>query len=341
MIDSLVPAEFAKIMKNLRLLLIFPAIAVLLSSCLMSQQYQVIRHLDDRAGNRRFDAGQFSAIDAHAIQAPAGSTESFDRLAAYLANAAKTDLERVRGIWRWITAHIAYDTAHKNYTAAETLRDRRGTCQGYSELFVELARRAGVRAIEITGYTRGADYIPGQPVKNNHAWNAVCIDHLWYLLDCTQGAGTVSGDVFRRDYREHYFLTPPGEFVYSNLAELRRWQLIPAAITKKEFERLPMYRHGYFRYGLKQIDGNRSSVIYCGRELKLSFKTPADVKLTVNLRDAAGKTIHHPGITRNGGTIDVLSVFPQPGEYLLIGWASPAGRPKAYAWAFIYLVNVR
>ena len=176
-------------MKRRLSILIIAACTLQLTACLMAQQHQIIRNIDTLAGNQRFDPAQFREIDRYAMEVPDSAMESMDTLASYLAKSSTGDLGRVRAIWRWITSHIAYDTDKNNYYARETLRYRKGVCQGYSELFVELARRMGVRAIEVTGYTRGSGYTPGDRVINDHAWNAVAIDGKWYLLDCTHGAG--------------------------------------------------------------------------------------------------------------------------------------------------------
>lgn len=328
-------------MKHRLVPIFLAACAIILSGCLMAGQYRIVSNIDTLAGDRRFKPDLFEEMDTHALQALPSAAKSFDTLAAYLSKTGWNELQKTRAIWRWITSNIAYDTARKNYTAGETLRDRQGTCQGYSELFIELALRAGIMAIEITGYGRGADYSPGGRVTNNHAWNGVLIDGRWYLLDCTYGAGHVREDRFIREYREHYFLTPPGEFIYSNLPELRQWQLIAPKITKRDFERLPFYRHGYFRYGLRQLDDNRSCVILCAGELRLSFAAPPGVMITANLRDESGKTLHNPVIMRKNNIIEITASFLTPGNYRLIGWISPVDRPRDYSWAFTYLVQSR
>ncbi len=329
-------------MKGFSFIPILIALSIHLTGCLMSQQHRIIRNIDNLAGNQRFDPARFREIDRHALQAPDKTEESLDTLAAYLAQNASGDLERVRALWRWITSHITYDVEKKNYSAWETLRDRKGVCQGYAELFVEVARRMGVRAMEITGYTRGSAYKPGDRVVNDHAWNAVLIEGKWYLLDCTFGAGHFNGNNYKKEYREHYFLTPPAEFIYTNLPELRRWQLIPGKISKKDFEGLPFYRHGFFQYGLRQLDDNRRCVISCSHELQLRFSAPAGLLITINVRDKEGKILPRPRIIRDREDIIIIhAYFEKPGDYHLIGWVSPADRPKDYSWAFTYLVKAR
>ncbi len=322
-----------------RILRIFPALSpALFVSCLMAHQYGVVRIPVEKAGNRRFDPALFRDVDTRVLNTTPGAGETLDSLARRIAGEGRDELERARAIWRWITAFISYDTGKKNYGARATLRDLRGTCQGYSELFVELARRAGVRAVEVTGRGRGSGHLPGEPVRANHAWNAVRINGTWHLLDATYGAGQVREDRFIRDYREHFFLTPPDEFIHSHLPDLRRWQLREKKISKKEFSDLPFYRHGYFTHGLRQRDGNRRAVIECGRELALAYGAPGGIAITVNLRDLSGKTLVKKSFTGRGGIIDVSLEIRDPGSYHLYGWAGPVDDPAAPDLAFVYLV---
>lgn len=307
----------------------------------MSQQYRVIPALAEHAGNRRLDPARFKAVDEYAVNAPDTAAETIEGLGAYLARPEWSELQRVRAIWRWITSHVDYDAAKRNYYARETFRDRRGTCQGYSELFVLMARGAGITAMEITGYCRGSGFKPGGRVRNDHAWNAVRIDSLWYLMDLTYGAGVVNEGKFVRQYQEHYFLTPPGEFIYSNLPEVPRWQLLPARISKREFEMLPFYRHGYFRYGLRQLGNEASCIISCSGSMKIRFSAPSGVSLTADIRDKAGKSLFKPVIERKEGSIEVSADFSEPGDYYLIGWAGTDSIPGQRSWAFSYLIKNR
>ncbi|HPG52333.1 MAG: hypothetical protein KBC90_14685 [Spirochaetes bacterium] len=324
--------------RTLALLFLGP---LLLTSCLMSHQYRIIRNLDAQAGNRRFDPALFKAVDEYAMNAPEAAAATMESLAAYLARPEWGELERVRALWRWITSHIDYDAAKRNYYAPETFRDRKGTCQGYAELFVLLARSAGITAVEITGYCRGSGFKPGDRIRNDHAWNAVRIDSLWYLLDLTYGAGVVSDGKFIRQYQEHYFLTPPGEFIYSYLPEVPRWQLLPDRISKMKFEKLPFYRPGYFLSGLRQIDPAPSCIINCTGSMKISFSAPPGITLTAVIRTESGKSLFKPIIDRKGEVIGISADFREPGDYYLVGWAGPDSGKGKQSWAFSYLVKNR
>ena len=144
----------------------------------------------------------YEEIDRHALNAPASAEASVESLAAYLIEPAKNDREKARAIFRWITENIDYNVEvfFKGGTGAtnseDVLKSRKSVCYGYSDIFLSLAKEAGLEAVRISGYGKGYGYVPGKNFSGpaNHAWNAVKINGSWYLMDSTWGAGYVSGD---------------------------------------------------------------------------------------------------------------------------------------------------
>src|SRR5271169_2915475 len=100
----------------------------------------------------------YSAIDAHALSAPASVETSFKTLAAWLTAPCRSDEEKVRVIFRWITRNIRYDVDAffagdpLSGDAADALKNKTGVCEGYAGLFAELAKASGIEAAKITGY---------------------------------------------------------------------------------------------------------------------------------------------------------------------------------------------
>jgi hypothetical protein len=47
--------------------------------------------------------GAFADIDRHALSTPKEETETVERLSQYLAQPAKSDIEKYRAFYRWIT----------------------------------------------------------------------------------------------------------------------------------------------------------------------------------------------------------------------------------------------
>ena len=144
----------------------------------------------------------YRTLDSHALAAPASVQTSFKSLASWLTAPCGSDEEKARVIFRWITQNIDYDVdaffagGPVSGNAADALRTKRGVCEGYADLFMELARASGIKSVKISGFANGYGYSPGEPVGNvpNHSWNAVSINGTWKLMDCTWGAGSIGSD---------------------------------------------------------------------------------------------------------------------------------------------------
>ncbi|MFH0734512.1 MAG: transglutaminase domain-containing protein [bacterium] len=178
----------------------------------------------------------YSSIDSFALNVPSKYTQDIKLLTNYLIKPAKSDLEKIRAIFRWITDNISYDTESYfsgniqnagNYDYA--FKNRKSVCSGYGGLFAVMAGIAGVKCVEVPGYAVGYGYsLPKiQPKKANHSWNAVEINGLWYLLDATWGAGYVGNDkIFVKEYDEYYFLTPPENLIFTHFPFNVKHQLL-------------------------------------------------------------------------------------------------------------------
>lgn len=136
----------------------------------------------------------FHEIDAHIRECPSSEESSIENIASYINRKAKTDLDKARGVYVWITMNISYDDKgynSKNYgdnSAEGVLESRVGVCAGYANLFEAMAKNTGIEVISITGYAKAIDYEEGDHFSEpNHAWNAVKIDNSWRIFDACWG----------------------------------------------------------------------------------------------------------------------------------------------------------
>lgn len=182
----------------------------------------------------------FATTDAKAVKWPDSATTSADRLGDYVAANFPTPPERIRAIFVWIANNIQYDLANMyalNFyedqaeKIAKPLRTRMGICENYAALFVAVCRRAGIKAVEIQGYTkqRGfVDYIP-------HAWCAVLLDGNWWLFDPTWGSGYVDQGKFVRKLNETFFKASPETFIRSHMPFDYLWEFLYYPVTSQDF----------------------------------------------------------------------------------------------------------
>jgi transglutaminase/protease-like cytokinesis protein 3 len=139
------------------------------------------------------------------------SGTSVKELAGLLSPQGRTEAEKARLAYSWVTQHIAYDvTLNRDDLSPEGVLQRRQTiCGGYANLYQALAKAMGLRAVIVEGYAKGVGGIVGEDSRLNHAWNAVEMAGVWYLIDTTWGAGNVNDQQFQPRFSSFYFATPP------------------------------------------------------------------------------------------------------------------------------------
>ena len=225
----------------------------------------------------------YEAIDKHSLKATAEAEATVPLLAKYLVEPCKTEKEKTRAIYRWITDRIAYDIdgllsgKRLDGNAATVLKTRLAVCEGYANLFRDLAIEAGLRTEIIDGYAKGIDFVPEKDFdKANHAWTAVKLDDRWQLIDSTWGAGAIDGKKFVERFSELYFLISPEKLIFTHLPSDPKWQLQKEKLTLKEFERQPKVDPGFFKLGvpiesIRKTIGEKSF-----RELAKLYDFPGD-----------------------------------------------------------------
>ncbi len=293
----------------------------------------------------------YQEIDRHALNVPSSAEGSVQGLAAYLMQPAKNDREKARAIFRWITENIDYNVAVffgggiGDTNSGDVLKSRKSICYGYSDLFLSLAREMGLQVVRISGYGKGYGYQPGRNFTGpaNHAWNGVLINGSWYLMDSTWGAGYVSGEGrYVRRFDDHYFLTPPSQFIYSHFPEDARWQLLDKPVSKQEFENLVYLEPDFFNLGLKVTQ--RNGTINADKQINVTIYAPEDVLMMTGLEyaksEAAGEALDgRTFCQRDEERYDIYAQFPGAGNYILKAYAKLRDDPGKYDSVLEYGIN--
>ncbi len=94
----------------------------------------------------------------------------------------------------WIADNIYYDQEcfhdGQNWCDTDaygTLKNTSTVCEGYAQLFKEMARIAGLPVISSGGYVYGGA-VYGTVKLSRHAWNLVRLNDQWYLYDVTHNS---------------------------------------------------------------------------------------------------------------------------------------------------------
>lgn len=206
----------------------------------------------------------FHEIDFHIIKCPNSIKKNADELIEYFNEIAKTDLEKTRAIYVWITNNIKYDdnaynTNNYNDGSVEVvLNTKKAVCAGYAELFTFFCRKMNLEAKTISGYAKGYGYNIGDSFEgkeSNHAWNMVKINGEWKIFDTTwgQGYGTTNSNgklVSITHFTDDWFNASPYEAIFSHYPENNLDLLINTKLSLKNFESIPNIEISAFRTGL-------------------------------------------------------------------------------------------
>jgi hypothetical protein len=132
-------------------------------------------------------------------------------LASNIVLGLNTDRDKTLAIHDYVATHIAYDTAAyfnnniHEYSALETLKDRKAVCNGYANLITALNRAVGIK----TKYVSGTAWSSESEVSQKHAWNETYIDGRWLTQDATFDAGYIEeGEKKFRFRMSHRYFDP-------------------------------------------------------------------------------------------------------------------------------------
>ncbi|VDN59128.1 unnamed protein product [Dracunculus medinensis] len=227
----------------------------------------------------------FENIDEIAITMAQSEVTTFTELIRTLTMNARSDIEKARAIYRWITVKnlnvMQFDNHLDSNTPMGLLRGIKHGTESYHVLFKRLCSYAGLHCVVIKGYSKSAGYQPGYRFDDNrfrNTWNAVYLSGSWRFVQCNWGARHLvnakevssrgSGykeDTLRYEYDDHYFMTDPEEFIYEFFPQDSEWQLLQRPISLRQFECLPFVRSLFFRYGLSFTDSHLQAVVQADR----------------------------------------------------------------------------
>ncbi|MDR3295988.1 MAG: hypothetical protein LBT26_09220 [Clostridiales Family XIII bacterium] len=111
---------------------------------------------------------------------------------------------KVLAVHDWVAANIWYDddvllgiAPRGPNDALDTLKTRRGVCDGFSSLTAALLRAAGIPAKFVCGYSFSAgapkDWTAARidATEMNHSWNEAFVDGRWLIIDTTWDSGNL------------------------------------------------------------------------------------------------------------------------------------------------------
>jgi hypothetical protein len=195
------------------------------------------------------------------------------KLVSDLTKTCKTDLEKSRAIYFWITENISYDfktfnkrkknksfkcktkaecdlkiVQWKNKILNRVLNKKTAICSGYSELYKNMCNIAKIDCEVVAGYIKTEPNQIGKMGVLDHAWNVLIIDNKHYYLDLTWAAGSCSInkkgklDKFYKNRNEYYWLTPIDKLSRNHFPK-DTLQLVDSKFNKELFKKTPYIKN--------------------------------------------------------------------------------------------------
>ncbi len=105
------------------------------------------------------------------------------------AMAAGSPLEKALFLHDYVCVQFDYDDTLQNDNIYSFLKSKRGTCQGYTLLYMALLSEVGIRS----------DFAASDSIS--HIWNLVCLEGAWYHADLTwDDSASTEGQISRRHF---------------------------------------------------------------------------------------------------------------------------------------------
>ena len=232
----------------------------------------------------------FLKIDNYAKKTPSSSTKDIETLANHLIKKAKTDIDKARLIFIWLTENIYYDDRgynsgkYNDCQANSVLRSRKSVCEGYANLFLELGLEMGLNIKKVSGYSKGYGYIPGKPfLKTDHAWNLIKIGDEWRVFDATWGHGYGENKGGRlksvKKFNEYWFNVDPYEAIFNHFPDSDN-SFVEPSISLKKYEKMPHIGSSFFTLG---FDGKEIySLVNSNTNIKFPETYQVDTHIKLN-----------------------------------------------------------
>ena len=207
----------------------------------------------------------YSKIDEIINETPEREKMSLSQLIKYFQKESNnlSEIEKAYLIYKWIALNIEYDftgVTDKNYdiSAEGTFNKGKSISKGYSNLFKKISTDLNLIVVKILGHSKGLDFqlTDKFEVNENHAWNAIKINKVWYFIETMWGAGYMKDHKnFIKNFTSFYFLTPPIQFILGHFPKESKWQLLPKKeiIDQKKYMEFVDLKASFYELGFESI----------------------------------------------------------------------------------------
>lgn len=186
------------------------------------------------------NSNEYLLIDKKMEIIPNDISSSTTGIANFINANFTTESEKIRAAFYWTASTISYDVANRNepnfvYTPEEkiafSLKNKKGVCINYAEVFNEISTKLGIKTVIILGYTKQSAIVTSMA----HAWCAAKVDGKWMLYDPTWASGYVNNEKFFKKLNNSFYKVLPSKMILTHLPFDFMWQFLDEPISNNEF----------------------------------------------------------------------------------------------------------
>lgn len=267
------------------------------------------------------------------------SITSAEQLAKRIDYDFKTDIEKIRAVYTWLTLNIKYDFSKsglltapqlffssseidlkyrlkwaENNLVSKTISSKKSVCYGIAITFKKVCDLLKIQNELIKGYSRTLTNEISFIVKNkNHIWNAVKINQEWLFFDATYGLE--GNNDSKPDY--FYFNIKKEELNLTHYPSKLKWIEYFNQNSLKYFCYQPIYFGEYFKHKIELLQPKLGEIKMNTHKIILEFKN-INSTTDVSYRFEEFKYRQKPQITYNNSMAKIAIETPKKNTNLYI-----------------------
>lgn len=218
---------------------------------------------------------------------------------AHVCRPYKSDAQRLRAIFTWVSEKIAWEEDFEGeIEARRVIQTRRGCAEEVAVLVMEMCAAVGIYAEVVRGYLKRPGEVfdlRGLP-HPNHWWNAILVEGEWRIMDCSLASPTnpkraLYSSAGSQQAESWWYLARPMDICYSHVPVIPEQQHICPPIPYEILLSLPCACPPYFKDGLQLLDFDTSQTIIEGLEqVHIQFSVPPNVECVAEVEVNAFET---------------------------------------------------
>ena len=210
-----------------------------------------------------------------------------------------------------------YFSGNMDVSPEAVYRNGYGVYSGYSRLFKYIGTYIGLYVFCVNGYAKEESYSNATKISGtNHEWNIIKLDHVYYQIDSTWGAGNVNGRIFLKEFCEFYFCPEVEQLISTHFPSDSKWQLITPSLSVEDFAKRAKASSSFYTYFTKTEQKNHTIKVKNKTIIRL-YKKVDKVAFSIHLDEENKKNTSDMKylVKEKKDYVDLIYIFKHKGKY--------------------------